>query len=281
MIFFSNKNLSFKTEKRLIKHRMTLTSLSLISEVSEFPNLPEVLSEAPSGSSPSLILIFITAVLSILGCLFNLGATLYLKLHQNVLGKMVINLSINDFLFTLSFTIMFFNSDPLLSKIAGVIFAITWSGSTAWVCCFAHALYISLGAGEYTLEKYLFKRYSIFTILMSIAVCVGMSIFNFTSEGVEEATTMFLICGLVILSISFLFCAVCYIMVLKKLRENGMQTHLELLLYPFFLIICETPLVFLEIRLMKNYELSATLITFTVICFLSRGFFNALAYGLS
>ena len=59
--------------------------------------------------------------------------------------------------------------------------------------------------------------------------------------------------GLLVLALptnlAVLFCCVCYLSVIRKLKEFGERAHLELLLYPLILIICYFPFIFLRILL--------------------------------
>ena len=86
---------------------------------------------------------------------------------------------------------------------------------------------------------------------------------------------------MVLLLISFTFCLVCYILVLKKMRHNGMRVHLELLLYPIILILCEALWLVYLIGKLFNYDFSKTFGSVAIYLLLSRGFWNSLAYGLS
>ena len=211
------------------------------------------------------------AAISTLGCIFNIIMTLALKLHYNALGKMVVILSLYDAIFTISFALVgYFDVPPLF--LLGV-FIFSWTESIVWVTCFAHALYVSIRYDLDHLNNSLLKKYAIVSTTIGILIVI----FEFTrfvlySGGSPAILALF----------SIVYCTICYGFVMRKLREYDDRIHLELLLYPLILIICDFPLVLQLTALMFSSEIFPLYIfKVSSACLLARGILNAFAYGLS
>ena len=112
----------------------SFTLLVLVSQNYSISNaLDTSESSVPDNETNWVLLhmIYITGALSTLGCLFNIIISIFLKLHQNVLGKMIINLCCNEVLFVWSFIMMVRYSEDykIISDIASVVNVMSWIGS--------------------------------------------------------------------------------------------------------------------------------------------------------
>ena len=217
-------------------------------------------------------------ILSILGCSFNLFATFLFKHHKHVLGKMTIFFSINDLILMVLF-------GPSYLCWLGYfpykyfIMRFTWIGSMLWACCLAHALYTSVKFGEESLTNSLLKKYACSSLILSAVFASLIQIFPIDAKTYFWSTKLFA----VVIITCFLCCAVCYIAALKILRHHQGKIHLELLLYPLILLICELPLLTITVNssLTGNLQLSGLFYDMAKLFFLSRGILNSFAYGLS
>ena len=223
---------------------------------------------------PSTVLV----ALSIMGCIFNLFATFLFKHHKHVLGKMMIFFSINDLILMVLF-------GPSYLCWLGYfpykyfIMRFTWIGSMLWACCFAHALYISVKFGEECLTNSLLKKYVCSSLILSAVFASLIQIFPIDAKTYFWSTKLFA----VVIITCFLCCAVCYIAALKILRHHQGKIHLELLLYPLILLICELPLLTITANslLTGKPQPSGLFYNMAEQFFLSRGIWNSLSYGLS
>ena len=93
----------------------------------------------------------------------------------------------------------------------------------------------------------------------------------------------FSLISVIIVIPSIFYCTACYIIAFKRLRQGQGKDHLELLLYPLILIICEFGILLLAFEsIFKMKDQTSILVDdIGVLCFLSRGIWNSLAYGLS
>ena len=235
--------------------------------------------EINSTYSTFTIAILTIATLSILGCLFNIIVTLLLKLHHNVLGRMMIYLSANDALFTFCFAYSSTQIDyPLFMN--GFIIAL-YAGSVSWITCFAHALYYSVKHGEDYLNNAVLKKYVISSIIVP---AIGGALFAIYSLGeLGEGWLILPLFSTTMLPIvSMIYCGFCYGFVLRVFRRYQINTHSELLLYPILLLICELPFVITQLHALLADQLLLRSIEDTVnLILISRGICNSLAYGLS
>ena len=234
--------------------------------------------EINSTYSTFTVALLTIATLSILGCLFNIIVTLLLKLHHNVLGRMMICLSANDALFTLCFA--YTHVTPPSMFINGFTLSV-YAGSISWITCFAHALHHSVKHGEDYLNNAVLKKYIISSI--TVPVIVG----SFIAIHIQaKLGNTFLILPLfsttVLPMASMIYCGFCYVFVLKVFRRYEIKTHSELLFYPILLIICELPFVIAQLHVLFTNDLSPKSYDEVVgLVLVSRGFCNSLAYGLS
>ena len=234
--------------------------------------------EHESSHATFTIALLTIATLSILGCLFNIIVTLLLKLHHNVLGKMMIYLSANDALFTLCFA---YSHIQITSMFMSGFTVSVYAGSISWITCFAHALYNSVKHGEDYLTNAVLKKYVISSTIVPV---IGGSLFAIYSLGDLEDSWLILpfFSTTVIPVASMIYCGFCYRSVLKVFRRYEIHTHSELLLYPILLIICELPFVLVQIYALLTEDLASKSIEDTVsLILISRGICNSLAYGFS
>ena len=212
-------------------------------------------------------------LLSALGCIFNLIATFLLKHHRNVLGKMMIFLSISDLICIIAI-LDGWKYSLFLMVFPTYIMWVSWTGSVLWVCCFAHALLTSVKFGEECLTNALFQKYAYISIIVSILIASPIAIFD----------SSFCYTPLAVIGIaSIIYCTTCYITVFQILRQGQGKAHLELLLYPLILMICELAMVMIHVYMIfhLNKDVPQHFYQIGELLFVSRGVWNSLAYGLS
>ena len=215
----------------------------------------------------------VVGVLSSLGGIFNIIITLVLRPHHDILGKMVIILSVYDAIY--SITYILFANGSLQSNFSSGFWFFTWTESLTWTICFAHALYVSVKGSLERLNSSLLKKYLIASAIVGVLVVV--------TEIVTVDIANFSLWYMGVLSIlSVIVCTFCYLSLIKEIRNYVGRLHLELLLYPLILIVCDFPMVFLMIALsVAPTIISVHYARFVSLCLVSRGFLNSLVYGLS
>ena len=224
--------------------------------------------ESNSKLSGITIAFHVMGAISALGCIFNIITTFLLKLHFNALGKMVIFLSIADIIFTITFII------ETRSNIVSIIFSMSWAASVTMLGCFAHALYRAVKSDEGFLSTLLLTKYIITSLVISALIgvlcIIRLNTVVFSSLGTLALTAI-------------VYSTFCYIFVLKKFREIKREIHLELLVYPLFLIICEFPFIVVQFHVIfKGQKPPAEdFRKVSMLLLVSRGLLNSLAYGLS
>ena len=235
----------------------------------EQPQLSLELAAAESPPCGTAIALVVLGIISALGCIFNIFTTFLLKLHFNELGKMVIFLSIADIIFTIIFTV------GEESTIVDIIFSMSWAASVIMLGCFAHALYRTVKSDEEkALNNVLLKKYIITCLVISAFIgvlCIdpSLDIFVYSSLGTLALAAI-------------VYSIFCYISVLKNLLEIKREIHLELLVYPLFLIICEFPFIVVLFHVIFTDQLpSDEFKKVSSLLLMSRGLLNSLAYGLS
>lgn len=231
--------------------------------------------------------------LSIMGSLFNIGTTMFLKTSHRSVERMVIGISLMDLIYNvvclISSSVQV--SDATICQAETFIMMFGYGGSIAWTCCFAHALYISLRASQVLkLEKYV--NYYLLISMVVGAVIGTISVlteFDHIDPGTQTCRyhqyqagfdwTDLLVIALPI-NLAVVFCGVCYLSVIKKLREIGARMHLELLLYPLILIICYFPFMVLGFYSTGGSSPYSLMLVSGTLSDL-QGLFNGFAYGLS
>ena len=110
--------------------------------------------------------------LSIVGCLFNFTTTIVLSTYKFTLGKMVIALSIMDFVATvISLLAVVKTENQYYCDFKSFWWFFGFNGSLAWTSCFAHGLYISTKSNNLEIIDSKFKPYAI--VSTSIALILG------------------------------------------------------------------------------------------------------------
>ena len=247
-----------------------LSAWNVLCLLGEHLQLSLELENAESNSKPpgTTVALHVMGAISALGCIFNIITTFLLKLHLNVLGKMVIFLSIADTIFTISFII------EIQSFIVEIIFSMSWTASVTMLGCFAHTLYRTVKSDEEAPSNVLLKKYIITCFVISALIgvlCIDPSLDTFVYSSL----------GTLALA-AIVYSIFCYIFVLKKLLEIKREIHLELLVYPLFLIICEFPFIVVQFHVIFKGQLpSAEFKEVSMLLLVSRGLLNSLAYGLS
>ena len=238
-------------------------------------SLEQVDAESNSELPGLVIALIVIGIISTLGCIFNIIATFLLKLHRNELGKMVIFLSITDIIFTIIFTI------DAQSTIVDIIFSMSWAGSVTWLGCFAHTLYRTVKSNGEFINHVPLKKYIIIFLVVSNFIGVLCAIIALGTTDPKMDMVTYSTLGTLALG-AIAYSTFCYISVLKKLLEINREIHLELLVYPLFLIICEFPFIVVQFHVIFTVQLpSAEFRKFSMLLLVSRGFLNSLAYGLS
>ena len=238
----------------------------------------------------------IVSILSVSGVLFSLVTSIALKTHKHAVGKMVIGLCLMDLMLNGALIFDFGDIyDISLCQLQTFFIYCGYGGSLAWTCCFAHSLWYSLNIGEAIIKDSLFKIYA--WISSAAALVIGavavFTRFRQIDDGLKICKHVHGSNGyladigdfLVLVSpavISILICSICYILVIKKLKDWGARMYLELLLYPIILLICYCPLAILAVYTRySGYQPSETLYAICNGLFSAQGFLNAFAYGLS
>mgnify|MGYP000844083298 FL=1 len=254
---------------------------SLLFSLEKYLELPsELTSVASDPENPGFdAALVIAELLSVSGCIFNIIITLLLGLQRNVLGKMMIFLSVNDLFFHIGLRLA--AEMGILSPFSDILLGFSWAGSVSWISCFAHALYVSVKFGEELLNNSLLKKHITSSLTVSTLGGGVFAIFPLMGYSPEFSFLDYSFMALLAI-LSTIFCGFCYISVLKQLWRYEAKIHLELLLYPLFLIICEFPFVIIQLYSILSAHLApSTLRDTAFLCLMSRGLWNSLAYGLS
>lgn len=233
----------------------------------------------------------LTGALTILGCLSNMVICFLTGDSQKPLGKMVFGLSIMDLVFN-SFAIF------LQIKLTFEVFCQSFIavanfglvGSMCLTCCFGHALYHAIETKRMEVQEAPVKRYFIVSIACGI-IFASLRIIGRTNQidergicVINHQMPLWALVNYWIIpqSVSSLYCLLCYLLIIFKLKELGARYYIELLFYPFVLIVC-----YLPFSCIHTYsQISGKSASFgwnmlTRILFGCQGIFNALIYGLS
>lgn len=237
----------------------------------------------------------VISYLSIFGALFNLITTLLFKSSSKLVNNMVIALSILDLINSSVFP---FSSLPVYEEwgcqLTSFIMYFGYAGSLAMTCCFAHALHATITNPAAIPSEEIFKRYLTISILSGTFIASSsvitelrmLSTSTHTCGHIPEPGTFDEGSFIVLLlpsTISLGYCGYCYIRVMKKLREMSQKVYVVLLFYPLILVITNLPTTILRIITQINSTFQSPFIwTLTATVLIgSRGFLNALGYGLS
>lgn len=233
------------------------------------------------------ILTIVACALSVVGAIFNVLTTIYLRASTEIMQKMVIYLSIADIInsATVLLQILIPTSGDLFCQSSTFVNHIGFGSSLVLTCCFAHILHVSMNSPLTNPEIFL-KRYQVgslgFGLVLAVIAVItrvnetyyGYCSFHMGIDGFDWATWLALI---IPLTVSVAYCGGIYIAVIRQLRELGKRLYIELLLYPIILVICYFPLIVMS--LIEFPSIWFMLVAFTLSnC---QGLFNALTYGLS
>ena len=241
-----------------------------------------------NASDPIILTASVVAnVLSIVGCLFNIITTIYLKRADGTTSKMVIYLSIADLITCVVLIPMLgLNmSSNFLCQSLTLIMNFGHGSSFVLTCCFAHALHVVIKSGSENLIKYI-KFYQIISITVGSVLGV-LSIIAQMSEIVDDMCSLSnvesgfdwgnLTTAAIPLAASVIYCVIVYILFIRQLREMGVRPNLVLLSYPAILIVCYLP--YLIYTYIPNLPFWFVFVGRILIN--SQGLFNSLAYGVS
>lgn len=234
------------------------------------------------------------SALSVLGCIFNTVTTIMFKISETAVGKMVIALSITDFIFNASYSFLIFHVEsPFICRIGSFFWGFGFAGSLSWCCCFAHCLYRSLKSDNDQTPNLFLKWYFMISGACGFILAVLAALLQLwtladdanrcvhAARGNEDVDVFILF--VTPASLSSIFCCLSYMGIVRKLYQYKKELFIGLLIYPLILIICDFPtaiyLTVASARTGSNAE--SWLFHVSAILLRSKGFFNALAFGLS
>lgn len=232
----------------------------------------------------------VVGILSFVGSLFNLVFVFLTKSGKEIkimvffLGIMDLLVSITIFYLPVKFTSNFWCQVVSFTRHFG------FSGSFLWTDCFAYALYSLVVKGR-DIGQYIKSYIAIATtgafLNGSLAVLRAYTQISPTGHCMHLGSKSDFLTKLLVNDIlgvaSFVFCILCYISVVKRLRVLGSPAKLNLtmLTYPLILLLCLGPKLIREVIEQFGGPLPIGFLYISNMLFASQGFWNALAYGLS
>lgn len=242
----------------------------------------------------------VVGTLSLLGCIFNIVATVCLGKSKVILGKMVIILAVFDILNHFPWVFDSFSSTTSLITCEYIGSWLTYFGyasSLFFTTCFAHSLYQSIKIGSIDCINRYFIKYIAVSTIAGITVgslAVGLQFREYTiypdghtlctNQHIDKFNWNNLLVIFLPELINIIACMVYYILIIRMLKSLDEKRHWGLLIYPLILVICILPAVtrkFLGLigvdKAFKNY----TFKQFTRGLFGAQGLLNSFAYGLS
>lgn len=254
------------------------------------------LNQAFEDDVAKIVNIITTAIgiISMIGCLYTIVATLTIRVTQNNLGKTIVYASLMEIICSIPALMNFFNHTNNMSYQAqGFMIGFGRSGSIFWLCCIAHSVYLSVIRNDMGMIGFYMKRYQI----LSVPVAVSSGLTSLFSE-FYQPDTRFSICShlmdgdgfdvseLLTLTVPVLigifFCSYCCIAAMRNLRMRQGETYKKLLLYPIFLMISNLPLAILDLYLQITSSSDVPMIMLLIgnVLFYFQGIFVALSSGL-
>lgn len=237
------------------------------------------------------------SILSVIGSLFNILTIGLLQVSTIALKKMVIFRAIFDIIFSLNaFMGPIRALNAVECQIRGFLWTVGSAGSIFWTCCFAHSLYASVKKLDGTVPELYFRRYWIISCSLALAwgaFAVFINYFQIIGESRichhnPFSADLKLYQVLIIqfpVYFGILYSIGCYASVMRKLVKYNSGIHIELLLYPLILIICNLPIVMRRLIIaltFKEGEVSPHWVAIIGIALLhSQGILNAVVYGFS
>ena len=238
------------------------------------------------------------SLLSVAGCIFNALTTFFLKISNQGIGKMVLSISLMDFIFSISFIFTVIQIPaPILCDIGSFFWGVGFTGSLWWSCCFAHCLFYSVKYETNDTPDNFIRKYWIIAAFISIisgssaAVLKGWSLDKSTGICFHPINMAEKLADDWAISIIFVtplvaavgYCSVCYIVLIKELRKTNSRKFIELIIYPLILIVCAFPILTQRTYhfFCRDCEKLYWLYWLTTALFRCQGLFNAFAFGLS
>lgn len=270
-----------------------------MNELEGYPRIHSLIWNAsffkPSEQDLDIVLLadLVMAVLSILGCIFNFMTALLLKTNKIAIGKMVLGLSVMDFVSSVVVIVLRQRTNEYVCRVETFFLYFGYAGSFAWTCCFANALYKAIKSEDFeVIDAALVKNYTKLSIILALLIAVYSTATGFrkTQDGLclpqdlnNQSNANQLIIVTVPCLISIVYCLYCYMLVMKKLKNVGTFARLELLVYPLILILCTLPTTLMELLLFikSDMEIPFWWFLMSYSLFVGQGFFNAIVYGLS
>ena len=269
------------------------TSITFSEPTWTFTELLDGNSKVNYEPFPAFIVI---STLAVLGCIFNTFTTFFFKISKTALGKMVIALSIMDFIFSSSYMFLTVRiENEFICQLGSFLWVFGFVGSLSWSCCFAHCLYHSVKYADNQAPNAFLWRYRIASIILGLAGAITAVSMEFWILEVEvqrcvhpTIASQFDWSGLVVFFVpvllSCLFTCVTYMRVISKIYQYRTELFLELIFYPLILLICDLPTAASGFYFAATREMPSRNSGFERYCSImlrSQGFLNALAYGLS
>ena len=216
------------------------------------------------------VIIKVSLVLSILGCLFNLIVSLFFVDHHNSIWKMVFVLSAIDLISSTSALIMSWWLNPVIY----FIWFISRNQSIAWTCCFTHSLWVSY---QKTIKLEVQEPFWIYLFTSILMVCL----WSYSMGEIEALRNLSAKYSYSIPSvIGVVFCSYYYVKLYISLRkETSSSMILELLRFPLILICCNA--YFFAFFISGISENEPWWLNICEICFNMQGLLNALVYALA
>lgn len=231
--------------------------------------------------------------LSIFGCIFNLFISIVLKTHRNTVGKMVIGICIADLMLAVA---TLHTHEPTDSEFfcdsMTVAMQFGFGGSLGLICCFSHALATTMKTQNIEILESYWKSYVLIALSTAsfIAVASVLTGYNHIDEHIGLCAHLIelhdfhysdIVALAIPVSCAIVYCLCCYMAVINEIKRLRGGLHLELLLYPLILIVCDVPYTILGLLNQFKFALSYSSILICTILFYTQGFLNAFAYGLS
>ena len=249
----------------------------------------------PDETRDLLTAMWYVSLLSMMGCVFNAITTFFLKLSTHGIGKMVLSISLVDFIFSISFIFSVIQVSESSCNIGAFLWGFGFIGSLWWSCCFAHCLFHSVKYETSDTPDKFIRKYWIISAIVGIiwasssayarwwkldpriGVCYQQMQKHYAKDGWTQ-TVLFAVPLLLAVG----YCSGCYVMVIKKLRKTNSRKFIELIIYPLILVACAFPLIVQRLiycacddcEKIEHYW-------FTLAVYRCQGLFNAFAFGLS
>lgn len=237
-----------------------------------------------------VIMICSMAGASILGCIFNITSSLWLKLN-NTPTKMVFLLSFYDIIANSSFIWSALgHSNKTLCQWQSFLCVLGFMSSGILTCCFAHAFYVLNTSKDPDRLNYYFKIYVVASIVISFAVgiCAAFTDFMEPNElGVcsfyaSQGRTAINYPRAVILSLPvFAFLSsLCWNFAVCQSVASSSGAKLILFIYPFIPGVCYFPLMIANLTSKDESDYSTPIKIISYMALNAQGLLNAIFFGI-